>query len=406
MPQPFAFKDDRQAGEVDYAEGRRPDQTYLSKTFPDPSAGGVPARFVHKVIDPISDTVIEATEEDGTQWLVHESPTGRVQLKLLVSGSPGNVTKIMIQRVDNLATGPRIKNVATFQGDEAARVVELLRNIEYIPVEGGATSRVDDATVRAVFSTPEAIGQIYERDPEFFRALISDDAAAHDVIAMRRRRTEVEWFRTLLTDDDAFDAAVVAAPGKSPEKVWQMFFELNPWILGAGLGAQLYSSWDRERLEQVVGGSSMAHEGKRADAVMRTSGVVRWMTFAEFKTHRTNLLGPHYRPGVYAPSGDIAAGIAQSQGTVRRAIEDIGEALRERAEDGSEIPTEVTFLMRPRSYLLIGMLRELLGEGGGPNVEKIRSFELFRRSVVEPEIVTFDELLARAEWLVGLAGTD
>jgi hypothetical protein len=42
----------------------------------------------HKVIDPESDTVIETIEEDGTQWLVHESPAGRVQHKLLVSGTP------------------------------------------------------------------------------------------------------------------------------------------------------------------------------------------------------------------------------------------------------------------------------------------------------------------------------
>ena len=85
---------------------------------------------------------------------------------------------------------------------------------------------------------------------------------------------------------------------------------------------------------------------------------------------------------------------------MRRALEDIGEALRERAEDGSEIPNEVTFLMRPRSYLIIGTLDQLLGEGGGPHVEKIRSFELFRRSVSEPEVVTFDELLATLEHLI------
>jgi hypothetical protein len=36
-------------------------------------------------------------------------------------------------------------------------------------------------------------------------------------------------------------------------------------------------------------------------------------------------------------------------------------------------------------------------------VAKFRSFELFRRNLHEPEIVTYDELLARAEWHVEIA---
>jgi hypothetical protein len=31
--------------------------------------------------------------------------------------------------------------------------------------------------------------------------------------------------------------------------------------------------------------------------------------------------------------------------------------------------------------------------------DKIRSFDVFRNSITTPEIVTFDELLARAEWM-------
>jgi hypothetical protein len=41
-----------------------------------------------------------------------------------------------------------------------------------------------------------------------------------------------------------------------------------------------------------------------------------------------------------------------------------------------------------------------LGESGGPNTDKVHSFELLRRNTIDPEIVTYDELLARAEWVV------
>jgi hypothetical protein len=34
---------------------------------------------------------------------------------------------------------------------------------------------------------------------------------------------------------------------------------------------------------------------------------------------------------------------------------------------------------------------------------RFSSFELYRRNLYEPEVLTFDELLARAEWHVALA---
>lgn len=46
--------------------------------------------------------------------------------------------------------------------------------------------------------------------------------------------------------------------------------------------------------------------------------------------------------------------------------------------------------------------RELRGTVG-VHAAKYQSFELYRRNLYEPEIVTFDELLARAEWHVELA---
>lgn len=210
----------------------------------------------------------------------------------------------------------------------------------------------------------------------------------------------MDRFRTLLTDRAAFNSAVAAAPGRSGERVWQDFFEENPWILGTGLSGQLFTSWDEEKLEQVVASHSIVHEGKRADALMRTSGVVRFFTFAEFKTHLTDLVKAEYRPGVWSPSPEVVGGVAQAQATVERAVQEIGGALQGRAADGSDLPGEMTFLTRPRSYLVVGHLDQLIGEAGGPHREKVRSFELYRRSLRELEIVTFDELLARAEWIV------
>jgi len=391
---------DREELEAMYADRRFPDRTYASKSFGLADAPGVPARFIEKVADPESATELEL---QGTEWLIRESPKGRVQIKLLVSREPGHVSHIWVQRVDRSGRNPRTVNVLSLAGQDAQRLVELVRNLSLIPVAGEDAVRVDDALVKELFASPESLTQLYETDPELFRRLITDDAAARDVVALARRRAEVQRFKQLLNDEDYFVAAMREVPGGKPERVWQDFFEGNPWILGTGLSGQLFTSWDENKLEQIVAGYDLAGVGKRADALMRTGGVIRFLTFAEIKTHETDLLGSRYRSGVWPPSPELAGGVAQSQSTVQRAVGDLGERLAGRAPDGSEIPGDSTFLTRPRSYLVIGHLRQLVGGAGGPHPDKVRSFELYRRGLVEPEIITFDELLARAEWVVEVA---
>ncbi|MEV0028174.1 Shedu immune nuclease family protein [Nocardia sp. NPDC050793] len=241
----------------------------------------------------------------------------------------------------------------------------------------------------------------YRRDPSLFRKLIENDEGARDVVAMAHRKQQVDRFRRLLKDDEYFDAQVAASPRVGEEGVWQRFFEENPWILGLSLGGQLLTSWDDNRLEQVVAGFSIAGVGKRIDALLRTAGRIRSLVFAEFKTHRAPLLRTTaYRPGCWVPSEHLSGAVAQVQGTVHRAVSTMGERLQDKATDGSDLPGEFTYLLRPRSYVVVGQLSGLVGEGGGDRQEKIRSFELFRRQLVEPEVITFDELYARAEWLV------
>lgn len=55
---------------------------------------------------------------------------------------------------------------------------------------------------------------------------------------------------------------------------------------------------------------------------------------------------------------------------------------------------------------MIGSLKELTTDTPGrENLAKVRSFELYRGSLAYPEIVTYDELLARAQFIAGDNGT-
>lgn len=387
--------------EGQFASLRRPHFTYVSRTTTRPGHPGVPARYIHKVFDGEEDEPEMATAPPADdQWIVEESPGGRSQVKLLVSREAGHVSEVWLQRVRYTGGNPTIHNVFNLRGDNARRLVELLKALDVVPVEGGDTVRVDDDLLRDLLRSPESLAELYARDPEAFRRLIADDQTADDVVGLQRRRAEVQRFRRLIEDAEYFAQEAAAAPGHSREKVWQLFFEANPWVLGTGLGGQLYTSWDSTKLEQVVGGSSIAEHGKRVDALMRTAGVVRWMTFAEIKVHTTPLLSTEPRPGAWSASPDLVAGVAQAQATVRRAMREIDGFIVGTAADGSDLPHDLTFLSRPRSFLVVGSLSELMGSEGGTHRDKVHSFELFRRSLADPEIVTFDELLERAEWVV------
>jgi len=395
--------------EATWALGRKTDRTYLHRTFtfqiPTSRDYGKPARYIVKVFDELADRLSPTDSDRDLEWrqeILHTTPAGRKQLKIQIAGTAGEVRQIEIQRVTTSGGDARLENVLTLDREAAGRLIDVIQALPYIPVEGDEdTVRLDDQTLRDIFRDPDIIGRLYASAPEAFREAIRADASASDVVALAHRKAAVDRFRRLLSDEDAFEEARSELGGRR-ESVWQQFLENNPWILGVGLAGQLLTSWSDSRLEQVVSGFSIAGPGKRTDALLRTTGRIRSMVFAEIKHHQTSLLGgTEYRPGCWPPSTELAGGVTQIQQTVDRAVDDIRKRLPDRDEEGVETG-EATWLIRPRSFLVLGHLDQLRGSAG-VHPTKYQSFELYRRNLYEPEIMTFDELLARAEWHVQLA---
>jgi hypothetical protein len=392
--------------EVTWARGRLSDRTYISRTFSldwrNSQDFGQPARYVYKVFDEPESYVSPGDTSTGLEWaeeIVYTTPGGRKQIKLQIARSAGQVRELQIQRVPTGGEATKLDQILTLDRIAAMRLIDLCRALNYIPVEGGETSvRIDDELLRDLFSDPAAMKTLYGRNPGKFRELIERDEAAEDLVAVAHRRRVVARFRELLDEPEAFERARQETPGGSKEAVWQGFLEANPWILGISLAGQLLTSWSDVKLEQVVTGFSVEGVGKRTDALLRTSGRIRSLVFAEIKHHGTNLLaGTPYRPGCWAPSSDMAGGVTQAQQTVYKAVRQIGDRLADRDDEGAETG-EYTNLVRPRSFLIAGHLGQLCGSSGGIHKEKYQSFELYRRNLYEPEVITFDELLARAEW--------
>lgn len=386
--------------EVTYAEGRLTTRTYATKSFTAAFGQdqGHPSRYIYRVFD-------EVVTDDDDEWewtneVVFTTPGGRKQIQLQVARSAGAVRKIRIQKVPTSGDLTRLENVLELDRDQATRFIDMLRAIDAIPIEGESTVHVDDQLLRDVFADPTAMASVYTNDPERLRALIESDANASDVIALEHRREVAATMRRWLGDDDAFADARAAAGGL--EKAWQQLLEANPWVLGIGLGGQLLTSWEEGKLEQTVVGRSIKGVGKRSDALMRTAGIVRSLAFAEIKHHQTRVLGEEYRSGSWSPSKELAGAVVQIQQTVHLASRELGDYIQDQADDGELLGTG-TFILQPRSYVIVGSLDQLTGDSGGPIPDKVRSFELFRRNLHEPEVITFDELVARAEWHIEAA---
>lgn len=396
----LTFRDLPEPNEVTYAEGRLATRTYASKSFTAAFGQdqGHPSRYIYKVFDEV--VTDDDDEWDWTVEVVFTTPGGRKQLQLQVARQAGAVRKLRIQKVPTSGDMTRLENVLELDRDQATRLIDMLRAIDAIPIEGENTVHVDDQLLRDVFADPAAMASVYANDPERFRALIESDANATDVIALQHRREVAMTMRRWLDDEDAFAEANAAAGG--PERAWQQLLEANPWVLGIGLGGQLLTSWEEGKLEQTVVGRSIKGVGKRSDALLRTVGIVRSLALAEIKHHQTHLLGEEYRSGSWSPSKELAGALVQAQQTVHLASRELGDYIQDQADDGELLGTG-TFILQPRSYVIVGVLKELTGDSGGPIPDKVRSFELFRRNLHQPEVITFDELVARAEWHINAA---
>ena len=174
------------------------------------------------------------------------------------------------------------------------------------------------------------------------------------------------------------------------EKHWQRFFSRERWIFGHHL---LYQFLEVMEAEAYVGAKGMSNTGGQvADYIARTRGVAAsFSTLVDIKVPQARLVKEkEYRNGVHAIDDELAGGVAQILGNCntwnREGSRQDGNL--ERAHD------EGWQTAQPRGILVIGDTQSLT-----TRLMK-QSFELFRRHLHGVEILTFDELLIRAEELV------
>lgn len=215
---------------------------------------------------------------------------------------------------------------------------------------------------------------------ELIRELAKTPELHHDIYAVAAKRKVLAEFKAKLGSN-------------APEAEWQAFFEANQWIFGHGL---LYVSLEKasKTLMARTTGSEFDRPGKTADALLRTRAEISQFVLVENKKDSTDLLRQSpYRPGCWGVSDEVSNAVTQAQKT---AFEFTRTRFRQVLKDENGNDTDQTaYAVEPRSFLVVGNTSQLSG-----NDDKVACFELYRRNIRSPEILTFDELFYRARYIV------
>ena len=382
--------------DMDYDTYKNPveGKTYISPPIQNDFGEPVTIRIVTRGIDQAE--TYEVAKIKG-ETLLRTTPGGKNIITAKVIEKDNKIHILNIQEYTASTGNPHKKGFA-FVGEEITKLFNFIRDVQTMRFGSERYQRLNDEDIEHIELTDSQASSFIKKNPELFASIIQSQITTRDVIAFGYRKRQLEIFDRLLNDANYFDK-VMREKNLKREAVWQKFFETNPWIFGYGLGYIFLSNLNEQKLEQVVQGYSLNQHGKRIDAVMKTKGIISNLCFVEIKTNVTKLLEDRpYRPGCYAPSKDLSGAVAQVQGSVADATKSLANKISIFDALGNQTG-ETIYNYQAKSFIVIGSLDEFLGEFG-INEDKLRSFELFRKNIISPEIITFDELYERAKFIV------
>lgn len=240
-----------------------------------------------------------------------------------------------------------------------------------------------DQAVIASGSTREIIQQLVDcGDDDLWRTLSELQPNLFKVLAL----TKLHEVRERAVTE--FDARLVADDWD--EAQWQGFFEANSWIFGYGLTYRFLSTL---QAQPNYGGTTVGGTGgQRGDFLLASEAERRFTVLVEIKKPSSLLVADkEYRNKVHLLGAELVGGVSQLQANCRtwelKGAQD--EENRERLEGELQ-----SYTIIPKGILIVGHTRQL------DRVTKRTTFELFRRNLHNPEIVTFDELLMRSRFLL------
>ncbi|MDD4582173.1 MAG: DUF4263 domain-containing protein [Bacteroidales bacterium] len=383
-----------------YALQRTLDKIYFSGSFKSPY-DKQNKRFAHKLLDFEENEYILKNEKQ-----IGVSNNGKRQLKALFLEDNRRIEKLIIQQF-GIDDNP-IKNSykeASFRGIEVERLYLFLKGIKEADFPDDNTFNVKDSELTRMLLNKKQVSRLIEDNFELLQDALKNNVTTKDLINFGYRKKQLEIFDKLLSNTEFFTEFrnklnFEFSKDVSEEQVWQNFFEKNTWILGYGLDYIFNSELDSKKLEQVTSGSNFNSGGKRTDAVLKSLGAINSLCFCELKLNSDPLLKQvktPYRGESWQISDALAGAIAQVQRTVHKAVKDFSAKI-EIKDKQDNLTGETLYFYNPKAFILIGNLNEFIFDGR-INETKFSSFEMFRKSLKNIEILTYDELYERAFYI-------
>ena len=376
-----------------YFELRKQGKTYLSKVFVQGAINPERVRLANAVLEGTGRAVLG--EVKGALCLRLTGDQRKTQVTALISQDDAHVKRLTIQtfksRAGDWYQGYE-KDAFTFRSDEFERLCDFLNRLEFIDRSNEERFQIEDISVGAgpkiiVDAADRAlIARIksfpHTKREQLFRSL-QGDLTQEEINLLLGRRQALEAFQTKLRGNEWSEAA------------WQDFFEKQSWVFGYGLDYRFMRPFDRE---MVVGGGGTDNRNKPTVDFLMT--FTDYTVLVEIKRPDTLIFQTQKagRAGTWRFSTDFMDAISQ-------VLEQKAEWLAA-AQSGEHFDKSGTRQLEARTrdakvVLVIGKQAEFdQSENLRDATIKRDTFELFRRGTRAVEVITFDELLHRAEFII------
>jgi hypothetical protein len=259
------------------------------------------------------------------------------------------------------------------------QLVSFLQSLKEIELPDGKFSLMSKSESEIVAALS---GRDHKSIINIAKQILSSSGASltqSDINSLLKRKERLEEFRRGLSEKI------------KDEGWWQNLFDLNKWIFGYGLNYEILRN---QQSQPNYGGTTIKGTGgQRGDNLMCTMGDLSFTVLVEIKTPFTALLqgSKEIRNGAWSLSKELIDAISQIQTNIHT-----WESQGSKQQDNVDIlEKDKIFTVKPRGIIVIGSLGEF-----GTNRHKRETFQRFRMSIHGIDILTFDELLRRAEFIV------
>lgn len=189
-----------QPTDVVYFDGRLEHRTYLSRSFKNFSNrdSGKPSRYIWKVFEKTNTPELGLTGQETvevTNFPAHMEHERR-QIKVHVVREPGVVREIRIQARGKDPNDTKLDDLVILNREGSNKLIDLIRNLDSIPVTGEKTSRFDDDVFTQIVGDQSELQRLYKQNPKAVQALVETETSVAEIKELKNRRDVVDTMQS------------------------------------------------------------------------------------------------------------------------------------------------------------------------------------------------------------------